>query len=92
MVQIGSGVLADPGGGNKFTCAASAHGWPSNVNLELASAVPKSVVIDAELLYIEVLARVALPCDSGPIKLDRDGRCDQNFDEKIPQERKNKFW
>jgi len=92
VVQIGSGVLADPGGGNKFTCAASAHGWPSNVNLELASAVPKSVVIDAELLYIEVLACVALPCDSGPTKLDRDGLCDQNFDEKIRQERENKFW
>jgi hypothetical protein len=26
--------------------------------------VPRFVVIDVELLYIEVLARVALPCDS----------------------------
>jgi hypothetical protein len=63
VVQIGSGVVADPGR-EEVTCGASTRGIeierePENWH------VPRFVVIDAELLYIEVLARVALPCDSG---------------------------
>jgi hypothetical protein len=63
VVQIGSEDVVDPGGKEVYVRSEYLR-----IEIERHPGIgilPRFVVIDVELLYIEVLARVALPCDSG---------------------------
>ena len=51
--------------GERFTCGASIFCGSEIERHPGIGILPRFIVIDVELLYMEVLARVALPCDSG---------------------------